>query len=105
MGNGLSKGAKTNVSSALHSADGPPFFCVPVLFLYLCLLWVYVFFGFYVGPAKLQCGATPPSVMVFFLWRKNDKYHVWLPSTFKDPVLSLTTSPAVPQLLPPMGKS
>ena len=41
-------------------------FCVPVLFLYLCLLWVYVFFGFYVGPAKLQRGATPPSVMVLF---------------------------------------
>merc|ERR1712141_277764 len=40
-------------------------FCVAVLFLYLCLLWVYVFFGFYVGPAKLQRGATPPSVMVF----------------------------------------
>ena len=39
-------------------------FCVPVLFLHLCLLWVYVFFGFYVGPAKLQRGATPPSVMV-----------------------------------------
>ena len=39
-------------------------FCVPVLFLYLCLLWVYVFYGFYVGPAKLQRGATPPSVMV-----------------------------------------
>ena len=42
------------------------FFCVPVLFLYLCLLWVYVFYGFYVGSAKLQCGATPPSVMVLF---------------------------------------
>ena len=42
-------------------------FCVPVLFLYLCLLWVYVFFGFYVGPAKLQRGATPPSVMVLFI--------------------------------------
>ena len=41
-------------------------FCVPVLFLYLCLLWVYVFYGFYVGSAKLQCGATPPSVMVLF---------------------------------------
>ena len=41
-------------------------FCVPVLFLYLCLLWVYVFYGFYVGPAKLQRGATPPSVMVLF---------------------------------------
>ena len=40
--------------------------CVPVLFLYLCWLWVYVFYGFYVGPAKLQCGATPPSVMVLF---------------------------------------
>ena len=39
-------------------------FCVTVLFLYLCLLWVYVFYGFYVGPAKLQRGATPPSVMV-----------------------------------------
>ena len=43
-------------------------FCVPVLFLYLCLLWVYVFFGFYVGPAKLQRGATPPSVMVFYIY-------------------------------------
>ena len=42
-------------------------FCVPVFFLYLCLLWVSVFFGFYVGPAKLQRGATPPSVMVLFL--------------------------------------
>ena len=42
------------------------FFCVPVLFLYLCLLWVYVFYGFYVGPANLQRGATPPSVMVLF---------------------------------------
>ena len=42
-------------------------FCVTVLFLYLCLLWVYVFYGFYVGPAKLQCGATPPSVMVLFM--------------------------------------
>ena len=42
-------------------------FCVPVLFLYLCLLWVYVFYGFYVGPAKLQRGATPPSVMVLFI--------------------------------------
>ena len=41
-------------------------FCVTVLFLYLCLLWVYVFFGFYVGPAKLQRGATPPSVMVLY---------------------------------------
>ena len=41
-------------------------FCVPVFFLYLCLLWVSVFFGFYVGPAKLQRGATPPSVMVLF---------------------------------------
>ena len=41
-------------------------FCVPVLFLYPCLLWVYVFYGFYVGPAKLQRGATPPSVMVLF---------------------------------------
>ena len=41
-------------------------FCVPVFFLYLCLLWVYVFYGFYVGPAKLQRGATPPSVMVLF---------------------------------------
>ena len=40
-------------------------FCVPVLFLFLYLLWVYVFYGFYVGPAKLQRGATPPSVMVF----------------------------------------
>ena len=39
-------------------------FCVPVLFFYLCLLWIYVFYGFYVGPAKLQRGATPPSVMV-----------------------------------------
>ena len=39
-------------------------FCVPVLFLFLYLLWVYVFYGFYVGPAKLQRGATPPSVMV-----------------------------------------
>ena len=42
-------------------------FCVTVLFLYLCLLWVYVFYGFYVGPAKLQRGATPPSVMVLFV--------------------------------------
>ena len=41
-------------------------FCVPLLFLYLCLLWVCVFFGFYVGPAKLQRGATPPSVMVLY---------------------------------------
>ena len=41
-------------------------FCVPVLFLFLYLLWVYVFYGFYVGPAKLQRGATPPSVMVLF---------------------------------------
>jgi len=41
-------------------------FCVPVFFLYLCLLWVSVFFGFYVGPAKLQRGATPPSAMVLF---------------------------------------
>ena len=41
-------------------------FCVPVFFLYLCLLWVSVFFGFYVGPAKLQRGATPPSLMVLF---------------------------------------
>ena len=41
-------------------------FCVPVLFLYLCLLWVYVFYGFCVRSAKLQCGATPPSVMVLF---------------------------------------
>ena len=37
-------------------------FCVTVLFLYLCLLWLYVFYGFCVGPAKLQCGATPASV-------------------------------------------
>ena len=41
-------------------------FCVPVLFLYLCLLWVFVFYGFYVGPAKLHCGGTPVSVMVLF---------------------------------------
>ena len=26
-------------------------------------LWVYVFYGFYVGLAKLHFGATPPSVM------------------------------------------
>ena len=43
-------------------------FCVTVLFLYLCLLWVYVFYGFYVGPAKLQRGATPQSVMVFYIY-------------------------------------
>ena len=43
-------------------------FCVPVLFLFLYLLWVYVFYGFYVGPAKLQRGATPPSVMVFYIY-------------------------------------
>ena len=52
-------------------------FCVPVLFLYLCLLWVYVFYGFYVGPAKLQRGATPPSVMVLSLiW--NTKLGIFL---------------------------
>ena len=48
-------------------------FCVPVLFLYLCLLWVYVFYGFYVGSAKLQCGATPPSVMVLLKDETNKK--------------------------------
>ena len=42
-------------------------FCVPVLFLYLCLLLVYVFHGFHVGSAMLQCGTTPPSVMVLFI--------------------------------------
>ena len=41
-------------------------FCVSVLFLYLYFLWVSVFFGFNVGPAKLQRGATLPSVMVLF---------------------------------------
>ena len=46
-------------------------FCVNVLFLYLCLLWVYVFYGFYVGPAKLQRGATPPSVMVLFYCKET----------------------------------
>ena len=49
-------------------------FCVPVLFLYLCLLWVYVFYGFYVGPAKLQRGATPPFVMVLFSLSSMSKY-------------------------------
>ena len=33
----------------------------------MCSLWVYVFYGFYVGLAKLHCGATPPSVMVLFV--------------------------------------
>ena len=41
-------------------------FCVPVFFLYLCLLWVCVFYGFYVGPVKVQCGDAPPSMMVLF---------------------------------------
>ena len=44
-------------------------FCVPVLFLFLYLLWVYVFYGFYVGPAKLQRDATPPSVLVLFFFK------------------------------------
>ena len=47
-------------------------FCVPVLFWYLCLLWIYMFHGFYVGPAKLQRGATPPSVMVLFSLLQQD---------------------------------
>ena len=72
--NGLSEGQRF-----LRFAFGrrSALFCVPVLFLYLCLLWVCVFFGFYVGPAKLQHGATPPSVMVLFFqkhlfpWTKN----------------------------------
>ena len=29
-------------------------------------MWVFVFYGFYVGLGKLHCGATPPSVMVLF---------------------------------------
>ena len=69
-------------------------FCVPVLFLYLCLLWVYVFYGFYVGPAKLQRGATPPSVMVlltcFFMlllyplkgWHVQARWHLGQAATW-----------------------
>ena len=53
-------------------------FCVPVLFLYLCLLWVYVFYGFYVGPAKLQRGATPPSVMVLFTESVSESLIIFL---------------------------
>ena len=57
-------------------------FYVPVLFLYLCLLWVSVFFGFHVGPAKLQRGATPPSVMVLFIyllvWMFRRAGHCWM---------------------------
>ena len=41
-------------------------------------LWVYVFYGLYVGLAKLHCGATPPSVMVLFnqsyIYLENDSY-------------------------------
>ena len=53
-------------------------FCVTVLFLYLCLLWVYVFYGFFVGPAKLQRGATPPSVMVLLFLFVSEYYVVYL---------------------------
>ena len=49
-------------------------FCVPVLFLYLLLLWVHMFFWFYVGPAKLQRGATPPSVMVLLSCHRNIRW-------------------------------
>ena len=31
-----------------------------------------MFYGFYVGPAKLQRGATPPSVMVLLLLMFSD---------------------------------
>ena len=57
-------------------------FCVPVLFLYLCLLWVYVFYGFYVGSAKLQCGATPPSVMVLFTFGNA---HIYTKDAYSQP--------------------
>ena len=44
-----------------------PFLCSRCFLLSMCSLWVYVFYGFYVGLAKLHCGATPPSVMVLFV--------------------------------------
>ena len=55
--------------SALHLPHDPPFFvlltfstfsCIYVCYSGLCIVWVIV------GLAKLNCGATPPSVMVLF---------------------------------------
>ena len=44
-----------------------PFLCSCSFLVSMFDMWVYVFYGLYVGLAKLHCGATPPSVMVLFL--------------------------------------
>ena len=84
-------------------------FCVPVLFLYLCLLWVYVFYGFYVGSAKLQCGATPPSVMVLFsLWDNSRVKSIGIIQTFvlssRHSTLQKSLSGSTTTRTPSMGK-
>ena len=51
---------------ALHTPDDPPsyeFLTFPCTYVFM---WVYVFYMFFMGLAKLHCGATPPSVMVLF---------------------------------------
>ena len=44
-----------------------PFLCSWPFLVSMFAMWVYVFYGLYVGPAKLHCGATPPYVMVLFI--------------------------------------
>ena len=67
------EGAQADVRSALHSPDDPPFFvfltfsCIYVCYVGLCVLWVLV------GPAKLHCGATPPSLMAFYVFTAAGK--------------------------------
>ena len=51
------------VRLVLHSPNDPPFFVVLTLSC-MFAMWVFVFYGFYVGLAKLHCGGTPPSLMV-----------------------------------------
>ena len=67
------------VRSALHSPDDPPvpFLCSWPFLVSMFAMWVYVFYGLYVGPAKLHCGATPPSVMVL-LWIVIVKWNIFI---------------------------
>ena len=59
------------IQYSLHSLDDPPFFvfltfsCIYVYYVGLCVLWVLM------GPAKLHCGATPPSVSLHWIYFKE----------------------------------
>ena len=60
------------VRHAFHAPDDPPY-CVPGPYLHFCLICGSMcslvglcVHNIFVEPTKLQCGATPPSLMVIF---------------------------------------